>query len=248
MEDWTLTLLWTNLIYFCIPIQEWQSKCKQFCLCPYSQLEPQKCAFRGCEYFDRDLILILGIHLENFQQWERLHLVKPHGSWPWQQLSATGGKEQDWWQQYWAWDWGSIRLTREEQRSGFPWQSTGEWKIHNRTRRSLRSMIAWCFIFEQTASLEWSAWRENKQTKTKANFGFKYWVMLWKKCCASDDKGEEKERKEIQKAEQMIKKKSCSTENDEVKSQSKFQIRICWVGKGHSALYGKLSVCKEASR
>lgn len=51
--------------------------------------------------------------------------------------------------------------------------------------------------------------------------------MLWKNCYASDDKGEEKERKETQKAEQRIKKESCSTENDKVKSLSKFQIRIC---------------------
>lgn len=46
--------------------------------------------------------------------------------------------------------------------------------------------------------------------------------MLWKKCYASHDKGEEKERKETQKAEQRIEKETCSTENDEVKSQSKF--------------------------
>lgn len=111
--------------------------------------------------------------------------------------------------------------SQEKSKRGSPWQCTGEWKIHHETRRSLRSMIAWCFVSEQTASLEWSAWRENK-TKIKANFGFKYWVMLWKKCYASHDKGEEKERKETQKAEQRIEKETCSTENDEVKSQSKF--------------------------
>lgn len=86
---------------------------------------------------------------------------------PWQQWDATGGKEQDCWQHCWAWEWGSIRLTREKQTCGSPWQCTGEWKIHHETRRSLRSMIAWCFVSEQTASLEWSAWRENK-TKIKA--------------------------------------------------------------------------------
>lgn len=48
--------------------------------------------------------------------------------------------------------------------------------------------------------------------------------MLWKKCYASDDKGEEKEKKEAQKAEQRIKKESCSTENDEAESQSEFQV------------------------
>ncbi|KAF4789437.1 hypothetical protein TURU_151443 [Turdus rufiventris] len=48
--------------------------------------------------------------------------------------------------------------------------------------------------------------------------------MLWKKCYASDDKGQEKEKEETQKAEQRIKKESCSTENDEAESQSEFQV------------------------
>lgn len=38
------------------------------------------------------------------------------------------------------------------------------------------------------------------------------------------DKGEERERKQRQKVEQRIRKESCSTETNEVKSQSKFQM------------------------
>lgn len=66
----------------CIPIQRLQSKRKQLCLCPYSQQESENQAFWRFEHFDGNFILILGLPLENIQQWERLHLLKPQQSMP----------------------------------------------------------------------------------------------------------------------------------------------------------------------
>lgn len=142
-------------------------------------------------------------------------------SWPWQQWGATGGKEQDCWQHCWAWEWGSIRLTREKPM----WISlTVHWRVKNTSWDKEKFKIYDCMMLcIWTNSQFRMKCLEGKQNKNKS----KFWLQILshvveKMLCLSWQRG--RERKETQKAEQRIEKETCSTENDEVKSQSKFQI------------------------